>query len=167
MELNDAEAIFDLGAFYDDGLCGLQQNNAKAFELWHRAAELGSAEAHYNIGNAYKFGDGMEVDEKKATHYFELAAMRGDACARNNLGVTEVKAGNIYRALKHYMIAVRDGDSNSLNNVKNTYMRGLATKDDYAKALRSYQAYLEEIKSDQRDEAAAANDKHRYYESVY
>ena len=29
----------------------------------------------------------------------------------------------------------------------------------YAKALRPYQAYLDEIKSDQRDEAAAFDDK--------
>ena len=31
------------------------------------------------------------------------------------------------------------------------------------KALQSYQTYLEEIKSDQRDKAAAADEKYRYY----
>ena len=39
---------------------------------------------------------------------------------------------------------------------------GHATKDDYAKALRAYQAYLAEIKSDQRDKAAAASADYRY-----
>ena len=36
------------------------------------------------------------------------------------------------------------------------YGYGHATKDDYAEALQSYQAYLDEVKSDQRDQAAAA-----------
>ena len=38
-----------------------------------------------------------------------------------------------------------------------------ATKDDYAKALRAYQANLVEIKSPQRDQAAAFNDAYKYY----
>jgi len=58
------------------------------------------------------------------------------------------------RALKHCMIAVKGGSAKSLSNIKLLYSEGTITKDDYAKALRSHQAYLDEIKSDQRDEAA-------------
>ena len=43
-------------------------------------------------------------------------------------------------------------------------MHGYATKDDYAKALRAYQAYLDGIKSVGRDEAAAFSDRFKYYE---
>ena len=158
--------MHDLGNHYRDGMRGLRPNRAKALELWHRgAAELGHADAYYSIGLAYKNGRGVEVDEKKAIDYFELAAMNGDAMARNNLGCYEWQAGKMDRALKHFMIAVRSGCADSLENIKRLYSRGHATKDDYAKALRSYQAYLEEIKSDQRDEAAAALD-HKYYESA-
>ena len=53
----------------------------------------------------------------------------------------------------------------SLKNIKNMYIDGYATKDDYAKALRGYQAFVDEIRSDQRDEAAAIHD-YRYYESA-
>ena len=42
-------------------------------------------------------------------------------------------------------------------------MNGHATKDHYANALRSRQAYVNEIKSDQRDKAAAFRDGYRYY----
>ena len=56
----------------------------------------------------------MEVDKKKANHYYKLAAMRGNAHARYNLGVVEEEAGNMNRALKHYMIASGCGHSNSL-----------------------------------------------------
>ena len=43
-------------------------------------------------------------------------------------------------------------------------MNGNATKDDYSIALKAYQAYLSEIKSDQRDKAAAYSDNYKYYE---
>ena len=37
---------------------------------------------HIIIGNAYDFGRGLKRDEKKAAHYYELAAMGGDVEAR-------------------------------------------------------------------------------------
>ena len=65
------------------------------------------------------------------------------------------------RALKHYMIAAESGEPDSLKQIQKLYTNGHATKDDYAQALRVCQAYLVEIKSAQRD-AAAARGK-RYY----
>ena len=77
----------------------------------------------------------------------------------------EVSLGNKDRALKHYMIAARDGSKKSLENIKSLYSNGHATKDDYATALRDYQAYLDEIRSDQRDEAAAYDvEDYGYYD---
>ena len=67
------------------------------------------------------------------------------------------------RALKHHMIAVGFGDNDSLEKIKLLFMNGQATKEDYAKALRVYQAYLVEIKSPQRDQAAAFNDNYKSY----
>jgi hypothetical protein len=157
MELNDPIAIYDMGCMYKDGECGCPQNDAKALELWHRAAELGDATAYYSIGVAYDIGNGVERDEKKANHYWELAAMGGNVTARHNLGVREGLAFKMDRALRHWMIAVDNGYAQSLENIEHFYKNGYATKDDYAKALRSYQAYLNEIKSAQRDEAASTN----------
>jgi hypothetical protein len=42
-------------------------------------------------------------------------------------------------------------------------MHGDASKEDYSRALRVYQACLNEIKSPQRDEAAAFNDEYDYH----
>ena len=164
MELNDAMAIYNFGCFYAEGRWGLSQNDAKALELWHRAGELGNANAYCCIGNAYMAAQGVERDMKKAKHYWELAAMNGDVEARYNLGFNEGQAGigNKDRALKHFMIAATGGCVESLEKMKELYLKTkgrLVTKDDYTKALRSYQAYLHEIKSDQRDEAAALNDR--------
>ena len=56
MEVDDAEAMHDLGCDYSNGAYGLPQDYAKALELWHRAAELGNAAAYYSIGDAYYVG---------------------------------------------------------------------------------------------------------------
>ena len=40
------------------------------------------------------------------------------------------------------MIAVRSGEPGSLELIKGLYSDGHETKDDYADALRSYQAYI-------------------------
>jgi len=166
-ELNDSYAIYSMGCYYARGENGLPQNYAKALELFHRAGDLGCAEAYFNIGFIHNRGiAGVEMNEKKAIRYWELAAMAADVTARNRLGESEIQAGNMDRALKHFMIAVRDGGHDSLKNIKTMYKNGYTTKDDFAKALRSYQAYLDKIKSEQRDKAAAFHDAYKYYESA-
>jgi len=103
------------------------------------------------------------MDKKKAVHYLELGALRGDPDARHKLGVVEGRVGNYDRALKHLMIAVKGGNSDSLEGIKILYETRFATKDEYTKSLHSYQAYQGEIKSDQRDEAASDSDQYKYY----
>ena len=164
VEVDDAIAIINLGSYYANGTNGYPQDMDKALELLHRAAELGYASADRSIGYAYDMGNGVEVDKKKAYHYYELAAMKGDLGARHNLGAMDIEAGNMDRATKHYMIAVRSsGYSKSLDGIKQMYSNGHATKEDYKRALQSYQTYLGEIKSVHRDKAAAADENYRYY----
>ena len=160
VELGDAEATFNLGCKYRNGDDGFPQDDVKALELFVRAGGLGCAVAYNNVGYAYDLGNGVEIDEKKANHYYKLAAIGRDEVARFNLGLDEENAGNMNRALKHYMIAAEGGDDISLKQIQKLYTNGYARKEDYAKALRAYQAYLVEIKSSQRDAAAAARGKH-------
>ena len=164
VDINDARAIYNLGCGYSQGLYGLPQDRDKALELWHRAGELGNTESDCCIGNSYRNGHGVDRDVKKATHYYELAAMEGNVNARSNLGSIEVLAGNIDRALKHLMIAAGGGSNESLKMIQRMYKNGHAVKDDYMNALRAYQTYLGEVKSDDRDKDAAFNRVNRYYE---
>ena len=165
IKMNDYIAIYNRGCDYASGDRGLSQDYAKALEFWHQAGELGSARSYFNIGLYYyrNRGDKVEEDKKKTIHYYELAAMHGHVKARGNLGSLEARAGNFGRALRHYMIAVRSGCNDSVNLVRKMYRNEHATKDDYSKALRGYQSYLDEVKSDQRDEAAAFRDEYKYY----
>jgi len=164
VEMNDPIAIQEVGFFYASGKYGFGPNSAKALELFHRAGDLGFTRAYHNIAYCHKDGiNGLERDQKKLTLYLELAATGGHAMSRFFLGGLEFEAGNYDRAVKHLMIATKDGDSDSLEFIKKLYKRGNATKDDYNNALRSYQACLDEIKSDQRDEASAAREEYKYY----
>ncbi|EJK64892.1 hypothetical protein THAOC_14321, partial [Thalassiosira oceanica] len=62
---NDPAAIHFLGQKYYFGTLGLQKDARKAFELWEEAAELGSIDAHFDLGNAYRQGHGVQQDNAK------------------------------------------------------------------------------------------------------
>ena len=156
--VNDHHALFNCGVFCKNGKYGYPQDEMKALELWHQAGELGNTDSYHNIGFTY-----LREDMKKARYYWELAAMGGHVGARYNLGVDEDINDNMDRALKHWMIAVGFGCRKSLDSIKRLFTEGDATKEDYANALRSHQAYLDEIRSDQRDKAAAFSNEYKYY----
>ena len=155
MEKGYANAFCQLGGYYRNGTMGLPQDRAKANELYLKAGQLGDDSAYLNLGSAYYAGRGVEIDVKKAKHYYELAAMNGHVKARNNLGVLDYEAGNHHRSYKHFIIAARAGHTNALNSVKQGYTEGHVTKDQYANTLREYQKSQDEMKSDARDKAAA------------
>ena len=87
MEKGNADVFYQLGGYYADGDIGLPQDWAKANESFLKAGELGHADAYCNLGSAYYVGRGVEIDMKKAKHYYVLAAMNGDIKARHNLVV--------------------------------------------------------------------------------
>ena len=116
---------------------------------------------YYNLGQSYHNGDGVDIDKKKAKHYYELAAMDGSVYARYNLGVIEGQTGNYHKAMKHYMLCARAGDDDSLNTVKQGFMARYVTKDEYANTLREYQKSQNEMISDTRDKAAAVLAEYR------
>ena len=153
-EGGDADAFLLLGCYYCDGMMGFPQNYRKANKLWLRAGELGSAAAYTNIGYAHENGMGVEKDAKKAKHYYELAAMGGNVKARYNLGAIEGNAGNMSRAMKHWMISAGAGFDESLGAIRECFLKGHATKDDFEKALRAHKEAKDEVKSDQREAVA-------------
>ena len=154
MEKGNANSFYQLGGYYRKGIKGMPQNSAKANELFLKAGELGCAEAYHNLGNSYSVGNGVEIVKKKAMHYYELAAMNGDVMSRHNLGAIDGRAGNFQRAYKHLLLSARAGDKLSLENVKQGYINGRVTKEEYTNTLRAYQMSQDEVKSDARDKAA-------------
>ncbi|EJK61586.1 hypothetical protein THAOC_17901 [Thalassiosira oceanica] len=149
----DPEAIYYLGMKYFHGELGLQKDRKKAVELLTEAAELGSVEVLFSLGNAYRLGEGVQKDMAKAVELYEKAAMQGHVESRNNLGCVEAEKGNNDRALRHLLISAKMGDNNSVETIKTAFTAGLATKEQYAEALKGYQYAVDEMKSHDRDEA--------------
>ena len=153
VEKNDPEATSFLGEYYCYGLYGLQSDMHKATKLWEEASELGSTTALDNLGDSYFTGRGVQNNWAKAAEYYAKAAMQGSVLARNNLGVIEGNRWNHDRAVRHYLISAKMGLNDSVEGIKDMFMRGLATKEQYARALQGYQDAVEEMKSPERDEA--------------
>jgi TPR repeat protein len=101
----------------------------------------------------YCNGDGVEKDEKKYIYHMEEAAIGGHFVARHNLGIEEGRNGNFERATKHFIIAANLGWNDSLKALRHLYADGHASKEEYAGALRGYQAALDAAKSPEREEA--------------
>ena len=150
----DPVAIHHLGRAYHWGHWGLEKDMTRAIESWKRAAELGLKEAHYDLGCLHSNGTGGEKDKANALRHWEAAAIRGEFNARFILGCEELVAGSYDLALQHFMISANMGHDSSLKKIKQMIMHGIATKADYAEALRGHQSAVEEMQSPDRDEAA-------------
>ena len=124
-----------------------------AFEYLTKAADLGDADAHYQLSVLYAEGKGVEKNEKKELHHLTEAAIGGDTLARHNLGCVEENNGRMDRAAKHWIIAAKLGNDHSLQSAKRLYKAGLMSKDDFSAALRGYQTAIEATKSPLREEA--------------
>ena len=153
VDKGDAEAIFHLGMNCCHGDLGLAKDVPRAVELWTKAAELGSLDAHSQLGLRYYSGDGVEEDKPRGIYHWQQAAMKEHVLSRHGLGVVEFAAGNYELAAQHWMIASKMGCEDSLNDIKELFMDGQATKAQYAEALIGYQHAVEEMKSPQREEA--------------
>ena len=151
VDKGDADAIYILGNMYFHGNLGLTKDVPRAVELWTEAAELGSINAHDKLGTVYFTGDdGVEEDKPRGIHHWQQAAVKGHAGSRHLLGCIE-KDDNL--AVQHFMISAKMGDEMSLNDIKDMFKEGHATKAQYAEALLGYRDAVEEMKSPQREKA--------------
>ena len=151
----NGDACYQLAGYYALGSYGMPQDYQKANELNLKAGELGCAQGYFSLGISYRDGRGVEVDTKKAKHFYELAAMNGHIIARHNLGVLENEAGNTQRALRHWILAAKAGDEEALDAAKQGFQFGFMSKDEYASTLRAHQKIRDEMRSDMREKAAA------------
>ena len=150
VEANDPAAMNQMARMSLD-----ERDFRSAFKYWSKAAKLGDMDAHYNLSVMYQGGDGIEKDEKKELYHLEEAAIGGNADARHNLGIQEWNKGNIQRAVKHWIIAAKLGDDESLDKLKDCYGRGLVvSKEVFASALRAHKAAVDATKSPMREEVA-------------
>ena len=81
----NATAQYQLGLYYDKGMCGLTQSSKRALEYYTLAAEQGFAHAQYTLGLMYFNGKGIETSFSKARELWTKAAAQGNEDAIKGL----------------------------------------------------------------------------------
>ena len=91
---NLPDAVNDYGTFVLNPLTkNVKPDPASAFELFERAAKLGSSHAMVNIGDMYRDGIGIAPDQAMARKYYELALGAGHKVARARLSKLDLASG--------------------------------------------------------------------------
>ena len=158
IKANDPVAFFNMGSnCYRDG------DHEGAIPHWTKAAALGDMEAHFQLSLLYYEGKGFEKNMKKAVYHSEEAAIGGHPSGRHMLGCYEYENGRFDRAVKHWIIAAKQGLDLALETVKEDFTKGLVSKEDYEAALHGHQTAVDAKKSQQRD-AAEEHDKQQNQE---
>ena len=147
-KLNDPIALAQLA-----GESHLRGDYESAFQYYSKAAALGEVESMFNLSQMYFRGEGVEQDRVKERALLEKIAIAGHPCGRFNLGCIEMEDGRHGRAVKHWIIAAKLGDENSIKALKLCYKDGVISKEDFAAALRAQFAAVNETKSPQREAA--------------
>jgi TPR repeat protein len=151
VKANDPAALCQMG-----GTCYDKGDYDGAFDYLSKAAELGDAGAHAQLGDMYYEGLGVERDDEKVVYHYEKAAIAGHPIARHNLACSEQECRNIERSVKHLIIAANLGNKGSMKVLWKHYSAGNITKEELDATLRSHQATLDSMKSEQREAAERA-----------
>ena len=166
--LGDAKAMWMLALHYRDGAHGVARDKSKALEWFKKSADLGSRDAQFSLGCAYR--DGIyrigEVDDTKADRYFELAAKSGHGLARHQVGCNyeymckasmDKHEADAYAvlAIKHWQVSAAAGNTHSVTCLIDWFEPGLIRHQDLAASIRARDKARLEVKSESRDRYVA------------
>jgi TPR repeat protein len=109
-----------LGGGYQSYLKG---DYSAAYNEWLPLAELGDAEAQYNLGVMFDEGAGMEQDLAAAAKWYRKAAEQGFVDAQTNLGIMYYHGQGVSRdlaeAARWFRQAASQGDSEAAKYLEN------------------------------------------------
>ena len=111
-------AYFELGRMYDQGSAEISDGKEKAIGIYIEMAEKGYSSAQCVLGMKYWFGDGVEVDIKKAAKWFMKAADQKNQTAIRNLADLYNSIHDEKNAMRWYKIGSEMGDSYCIMHLK-------------------------------------------------
>ncbi|MCD7811593.1 MAG: sel1 repeat family protein [Ruminococcus sp.] len=103
------EIYENLGYIYFDGGKGIRQDYQKAYNYYHKSAELGSADAANMVGLMYKNGYYVTESISKANEWYKKAINGGNSIAKYNYAVNLINNGNFEKALDLLVEAADEG----------------------------------------------------------
>ncbi len=86
----------------------------QAVAIWRPLAAKGSADAAFNLGQAYKLGRGVPADLAEAQRFYEQAARAGHLEAQTSLGLLLFQNGNRAAALRWLKQASDGGEPRAM-----------------------------------------------------
>ncbi|MBX9944814.1 MAG: sel1 repeat family protein [Reyranella sp.] len=140
-DAGSAEGLHRLALVFAHGEGGTPRNDARAAELFERAAEKGNRRAQLNLGTLYLRGQGVPRDLIQARAWLEKAAAGGDPYALYALGraMSEGAAnapGDQVRAADLYRRAAEKGHPQAAMRYGLLLGEGIGIKRDTAAAHR-------------------------------
>ncbi|MBR2207979.1 MAG: SEL1-like repeat protein [Synergistaceae bacterium] len=115
---------------------------AEDFNVVMKRANLGNAEAQFQIGRMYANGDGVKQDYKLAASWYEKAAKRSHPAAQNNLGVLYHDGKGVKqdykKARRLYEKAAAQNYGFAFGNLGWMYQHGQGVDVNYKKAFEYY-----------------------------
>src|SRR3990167_3713778 len=134
-QLNDKEALNDLGSLYFTGN-GIKKNDKKALEYYERAAKQCYPNAQFNLGVMYEQGFGVEKNIMQAIDYYELAAKQNYLPAQFNLAyLYEKNQQTLSLAFFWYRRAAENHFAQAQNNLGWMYFKGLSVPQNAEQAV--------------------------------
>ncbi len=138
-ESGDAQAQYDLGSRYIDGL-SVVRDPKLATQWLEKAAAQGLAPAQYRLGSLYRDGKGLRNDSKLAYSWFKRSAEQGNARAMHNLAVILAEGVNgtpdYAGAAEWFKKGAEYGIKDSQFNVAILYARGLGVSQDLVQSYK-------------------------------
>lgn len=136
--LGNVSAMLKMAMRYDSD----EERDSEAACMWYEeAADKGSNEACFLLGEHYESGEGVERNMKQAVEYFEKAAKNGYAAAQSKLGYiykTNEEFLNPERSLYWNSKAASGGDMQALCNLGLSYEFGVGVDKNANKAFELY-----------------------------
>ena len=118
------------------------EERAQLTEIQSKACAY-DAEAQSQLGTVYFYGLlGVEKNDVKAMHWFEMAADKGYADAQYNLGMMYKNGQGVKQsddnAMQLFKKAANQGHANAQYNLGVMYSRGQGVAQDFSKAMELY-----------------------------
>ena len=110
----DASSCFNLGVMFASG-DGVEENKARAVQLFEKACDGGEAQGCSNLGFMYSKGNGVEQNKARAVQFYQKACDGSNAGSCFNLGLMYSKGDgleqNKARAVQMYGKACDGGET--------------------------------------------------------
>ena len=154
VQRGNAEASFNLGVLYEDGL-GVQQDLPQALVHYETAAMGGSFKAQYRLGLLYFTGKKVPLDKTKAKRWLTKAAAEGDSDSIEMLAIlsgansserdqaflraeTAHASGDYHQAAKIWRQLADDKDVISRTRLAWLYEKGLGVERNLTHAAKLF-----------------------------